>query len=215
MKTRSTVRPHRTRAESKADTRERVLAAAARVFRRDGYHRASLDRVAAEAGYTKGAVYAAFESKASLFLELLARRAASRRADLEQIMESAATSEDFVAGAARQFARSAEADTSWWATVIEFMTSVARDEQLRRRYAVHHDATRASLADAIESWARRTGRRLPMSARRIATLALAVNNGITLEALIAPREVPARTYVDGQLALFRGLIAGPATGDEP
>lgn len=66
-----TARRRLTRPESKARTREALLAAAQRVFAAEGYSRASLDQIAAEAGYTKGAVYAHFSSKEDLFLELL------------------------------------------------------------------------------------------------------------------------------------------------
>jgi hypothetical protein len=36
---------------------------------------------------------------------------------------------------------------------------------------------------------------------------LAMNNGLTLEALLAPREVPAASYADAQAALFLGVFA--------
>src|SRR5947208_10574781 len=57
-----------TRAESAALTRGRLLEAAQRVFFERGFHGASLEAVAEEAGLTKGAVYSRFESKADLFL---------------------------------------------------------------------------------------------------------------------------------------------------
>src|ERR1700675_4137539 len=51
-------------------TREYLLEAAARVFAEHGYHGASLDEVAAVAGFTKGAVYSNFKNKEDLFLAL-------------------------------------------------------------------------------------------------------------------------------------------------
>lgn len=61
-----------TRTESKARTRAAVLDAARQVFAARGYAEASVDAVAAAAGFTKGAVYAHFDSKQALFLEVLA-----------------------------------------------------------------------------------------------------------------------------------------------
>ncbi len=49
-------------------TRTDLLAAAARVFSAKGFEGASVDDVAADAGYTKGAVYSHFGSKRDLFL---------------------------------------------------------------------------------------------------------------------------------------------------
>jgi len=51
-------------------TREHLLAAAAEVFAARGFHGATLDEVAAVAGFTKGAVYSNFKNKEDLFLAL-------------------------------------------------------------------------------------------------------------------------------------------------
>ncbi len=52
-------------------TREYLLQAAAQVFAERGFHAATLDEVAAAAGFTKGAVYSNFKNKEDLFLALL------------------------------------------------------------------------------------------------------------------------------------------------
>lgn len=49
------------------DVRAAILEQAARSFEQDGYARSSLARIAAQAGYTKGAVYSSFEGKPDLF----------------------------------------------------------------------------------------------------------------------------------------------------
>ena len=67
-----TLRTRLTRAESKENTRRLLIDAAERVFMRQGYQRATLDNIAADAGFTKGAVYWHFQSKEDLFIELLA-----------------------------------------------------------------------------------------------------------------------------------------------
>ncbi|HZD71914.1 MAG TPA: helix-turn-helix domain-containing protein, partial [Actinomycetes bacterium] len=48
--------------------------AARRVFARRGYHDASVEEVAEEAGFSKGAVYSNFTSKEDLFVTLLEQR---------------------------------------------------------------------------------------------------------------------------------------------
>lgn len=59
------------RRKARADqTRADLLTAAARVIAAHGYESATVDDIAAEAGYTKGAVYAHFGSKEALFLTL-------------------------------------------------------------------------------------------------------------------------------------------------
>src|SRR5436190_17636833 len=60
-----------TRAESQARTREQLIATAKELFLRDGYSTTSLERVADEAGYSKGAVYSNFRNKDELCLAVL------------------------------------------------------------------------------------------------------------------------------------------------
>jgi AcrR family transcriptional regulator len=59
------------RIESRAQTRERLLSAAWELFRKEGYTTTSVERIAAAAGFSKGAVYSNFESKEAIFLEVL------------------------------------------------------------------------------------------------------------------------------------------------
>ncbi|MCL2788316.1 MAG: TetR/AcrR family transcriptional regulator [Micrococcales bacterium] len=58
------------RAQRSAETREGLLVAAARVITEKGYSAASVEDIAAAAGYTKGAVYTHFATKLDLFAAL-------------------------------------------------------------------------------------------------------------------------------------------------
>lgn len=82
-------KPRLTRSEAKARTRAALLSAARLVFAREGYGGASLDQIAAEVGYTKGAVYTHFDSKEDLFLALLSDGLLSQIALLETLLETA------------------------------------------------------------------------------------------------------------------------------
>lgn len=57
-----------------AATRARIVAAAGRVFRRDGYGAAKIDVIMADAGLTRGGFYAHFRSKAALYEAVIAER---------------------------------------------------------------------------------------------------------------------------------------------
>lgn len=61
----------RTQADRRAQTRSALLAAAARGLSRYGYSNLILERVAAEAGYTRGALYHLFASKEDLALAVV------------------------------------------------------------------------------------------------------------------------------------------------
>src|SRR5258708_12782333 len=58
-------------AERTEATRRKLLAAAERIFARDGFEAARLEDIAAGAGYTRGAFYANFGGKEQIFFPLL------------------------------------------------------------------------------------------------------------------------------------------------
>ena len=58
-------------ADQKEKTRSRIVRAAGKVFRRQGYHAAGVDKVMAEAGLTAGGFYAHFDSKQALLAEAI------------------------------------------------------------------------------------------------------------------------------------------------
>lgn len=64
--------------------RERLLAAAVRVFARAGYAAATLDAIAAEAAVTKGGIYFHFRGKEELFFAALDSVRAAERAAIQQ-----------------------------------------------------------------------------------------------------------------------------------
>ena len=78
--------PRRTRAEIRAATHRALLDAAERCFLDVGYPGATLDAIAAQAGFTKGAVYWHFRSKEALFLNLLAEGMKRNREEADRIL---------------------------------------------------------------------------------------------------------------------------------
>src|SRR5689334_21301772 len=83
------------RAEQTERNRTRVLAAARRAFLARGYHGATLEQIADEAGFSKGVVYSQFRNKADLFLALLEARIAERAAENAGLAEGLAGDEGF------------------------------------------------------------------------------------------------------------------------
>lgn len=61
----------------KQKTRERIVLAARKLWKRDGYDGASVDKVMAEAGLTRGGFYAHFKSKDDLLVEALSETLAA------------------------------------------------------------------------------------------------------------------------------------------
>src|SRR5436305_15217196 len=88
------------RAEGR-EARDELLDAALRVFARRGYRQASVDEIAAEAGYSKGALYWHFPGKHELFVALIDERIDAPARELVDLLGSAPPGRDMSAEAAQ------------------------------------------------------------------------------------------------------------------
>jgi AcrR family transcriptional regulator len=118
----------------RAMTREHLLEAAAVVFARNGYHGASLDEVAAAAGFTKGAVYSNFKSKEDLFLALIDHRLEEQTAAFAaELHAPVAPGDDQLPRIQELIAGSFNRDQG--ALHYEFMAYAARNPEIRAKLA--------------------------------------------------------------------------------
>jgi AcrR family transcriptional regulator len=173
------------RAEQSDRNRAVLFAAARRVFLARGYHAATLEQIADEAGFSKGVVYSRFASKADMFLALLEERIAERAAQNAAAARRLAGSGDF--GALLDLAQQAERATPGWRLLVtEFRTHAARDPELNRRYAAVHARTVDGLAQVLVSISGGDGETLPSPPRQLAELLLAIEAGLALEQTANP-----------------------------
>ncbi|MDQ6779172.1 MAG: TetR/AcrR family transcriptional regulator [Actinomycetota bacterium] len=184
------------RSERSALTRSELLDVAERRFYRDGYHGTTLEAIAAEAGYTKGAVYSTFESKAGLFLTLI-----DAMID-ERLDEIAALFAEHPIGPARvrKLAEKPVEDRAqrWALLAIEFWIHAAREPELLERFAARYRRMRDGLAALASETS------TPLGAESWAIVTLALVNGLALERLIDPAGVP-----DDLLARTQRLLYPP------
>jgi AcrR family transcriptional regulator len=188
--------PRLTRSERTAQTRSDLLAAAERRFYRDGYHGTTLEAIAEEAGYTKGAVYSAFESKAGLFLALLDDLIDQRLEDLRSLFESTPLGRARLQTLARR--RIDERDERWSLLTIEFWIHAAREPEVREQFAVRYRRMRAGIAELASET------ETPLGADAWALVTLALVNGFALERSIDPDGVP-----DDLMAATQRLLYPP------
>src|SRR6478609_4257119 len=94
----------------KDEVRARVLHAAGEVFAERGFAAASLDQVAAAAGFTKGAVYSNFGSKDELFLALMEAEGVRR---VEVVEAALRTTGDLASALAAVGTELSRRDSTW------------------------------------------------------------------------------------------------------
>lgn len=115
-------------------TRAKLLASAREVVAREGYEGATIDRIAEEAGFTKGAFYANFSSKEEIVLELLETHSL---ADVDEIAALLGDEGDplkiidlisgWTAGRSR--------DPNWGLLALEMIRRARRDATFGKRHA--------------------------------------------------------------------------------
>jgi phosphoribosylaminoimidazole-succinocarboxamide synthase len=199
--------PRPTRQERRAETRERLLEAAARVFARDGYAGASVEDVAGEAGFSTGALYSNFDGKEDLFLALLAHtveRVSRRVADA--IAERPTVEERARLGAA-EWMRFLEREPEQVLLFVEFWAYAVRDPDVRGRFAAAYAEPRAATARLIDESARALGLRPTLPAEQLATAVDALADGLALQRLVDPSSVPENLFGDVLSLLLAGASA--------
>lgn len=171
-------------------TRSRLLEAAALVFARRGYHVATLEDVAAEAGHTKGAVYSNFESKEALFLALVDVELAKRVEEIGSVIQAGANSDAIGEEAERQFQRFIRDESHWPLLFYEFFSYGARKDDLRGEFVKRRRQVHSVIADGIDRQADKLGFKLPVPAEQIAVAMEALMNGLAFNRVIDPESVP-------------------------
>jgi AcrR family transcriptional regulator len=205
-----------TRDERKAQTRERLIAQAHQVFLRRGFHVATLEEIAAEAGVTKGAVYSNFEGKADLFMAVLDARTRVRL-DLERVRSSASSMEDSARAHVRAILDD-DPDGRWASALVEAWAASEGDEAFRARLAAVSEDINGKVGELIAEIAARDDLELPYPAVRIAQIGAAVARGLLLQRLHDPRPLSNAEIEEAFVAFARGTArprAGSPRREEP
>jgi AcrR family transcriptional regulator len=196
-----------TRKQQQAHTRSCLLHSATRVLTRRGMHRASIDEIAQDAGFTKGAFYANFKSKEELFLAMLDERFAARLAELDRVMDTDASVEDQAQNAGMDFVRAIQGEQEWGRLFFEFAVHASRDEEFRAEFTTRVRALRHRIATRLEERLEGLDWTPPISTEEAARLTFAMANGVALENLIDPGSVSPELNGTMLTAFFVGLRA--------
>jgi AcrR family transcriptional regulator len=176
------------RQQQREQTYQDLVAAAFTVFCARGYTNATLDEIAATAGYTKGAVYAHFASKDAMFLAVFDRFFAGHLG----------------ANAEQSFLQDVVKNRSWYVAIAEFVG-----------YAIRHEAVRNELAQRYYQLHATILRQLPPSerAQEIGWAIIALSHGMTLLAYILPTLEMGERYDDLLARLMMDSNASLTLGD--
>ena len=191
----------------KEKTRAKILEAAGKVFRRNGYHASGVDRVMEEAGLTAGGFYAHFDSKETLLAEALPL-AAARSGDGHALELGEITGRAWVnAFLDRYLSKSHATDLEQGCTLAALVSEVCRSDdtvkgsfetvltRLGQRVASHLDTDNLDCAES---------RALAIVALCVGGLGLAraVANEATTEKILDSCRQVARLVLEAEIDPF-------------
>jgi AcrR family transcriptional regulator len=197
------------RDEQKALTRRRLIDAAESVFARNGFHGASVEKIAHEAGATTGALYSNFANKEDLFLALFEERIAADVGEYSEIVASGTTLEEQAHGAGDRWMEILRERPNYFPLLIEFWSYAIREPRLRERlggrFAALRSASSRVAAEAAERWG------LSASAagagEHLGLFINALGNGLALEKMVDPDAVPDSLYGELLAITFQAFEA--------
>ena len=208
----STAPPSRmTREQSRANTRERLLASARLAFARSGFHGASVDEIASEAGLSTGALYSNFDGKEDLFLVLMEREIDEHARELAEAVRERPSVSEKATGGARQWMTMIDREPDLLLLFMEFWAYGVRDPEVRPKVAARFAQMREVLTALIADAARELDLELALPAEHLAVAIDAIADGIARQRLADPDAVPDE-LMGTVLSLLLSAATRPAGG---
>lgn len=189
-----------TRDDSREQTTQRLLEAAEKLIAKKGLEAASVENIAAAAGYTRGAFYSNFSSKDDLFIELLRRDHQKATDQMTALRNSGVPVDELQSGARSiysQMYRNNESFMIW----TEARMLAARNTRFRTKLNALMAEKRGQVAEFIRYFYARVGVTPPMPPEDIAMGFMSLAEGVKLYLMSSPAEMTPPT-AEALLTLF-------------
>ena len=202
-----------TRSESQARTRAHLVATARDLFLADGYAATSLEKVADEAGYSKGAVYSNFKNKKELCLEVLGLIHATKGQEIAEALGGGDTMEERLE-AFQAWAEKTLGDVGWTMLEFELIVLSRHDPELRDALTATLGVARDITVTLLKSFTDSLGVVLPVPAEDAAGSILSLGVGLGIQRAIDPT-ISARVVTDNLRVLLSVSQEAPTPGSVP
>ncbi|MDO9620617.1 MAG: TetR/AcrR family transcriptional regulator [Moraxellaceae bacterium] len=194
-----------------ADTRERILLQASRVFARKGYQQAKLDEIAREAGLTKGAIYWHFRNKSDLFCALLEERMQRNTAPLSTELSEALQLKDensrrlALTHVLKATLARFRSDADWPRLCLEFLAQ-SRDAEVAERVRGLYANGRRIAMNVVDAMKVAGLTDAHINSDMLSLFWYALIDGLMLAWIVRPEDFADDAIIDEMVAmLWRGL----------
>ena len=204
-----------TQEQRKAETRQRLLDAAALLFAERGIEAVSIDTVAEAADRTSGAVYAHFGNKEGLLDALLQSLVNETAAVMEAELTVAGDRDEQLGALWRTFVDPPPGPGRGWMLLEhELWLYANRHEPARAHLAARFAEARRLVAESMAAFEAEGNADLPGTPDEVAPLVLAMLVGLEMQHRLDPEAVPEGAAVIG-LRAVTGLRDTPSEPSSP
>jgi AcrR family transcriptional regulator len=190
---------------------ERILSAARRLLAERGHAAVTISEIAREAGVSRGLLHYYFESKEHILAQVVRQNVEQSIEETSGLLREAVSRDELI----RQFLRAyqeAVGRGTGYALYFEAFVQGRVHETVRAELADLFQARRDSLADALRAAEERGHVKLAGEPRGVASLILALGDGVALQYLADP-EMPILEAGQAVMPLISELLGGTATGE--
>ncbi len=180
------------------------------MFEEQGIGGASIEAIAAAAGFTRGAFYSNFKSKDELIIAMLEDHVEQSIRRIHDLLARHKNLADFI-DALKAMDRSQQDPLGRSPLLhMEMILFVARAEKRRPELAKRLRARRKLIADIVETTSKNSGGNPALNPAWVSTIILAMDDGFRLHRLIDPETTPAESFLRAIGDLQRAIGIGSA-----
>lgn len=195
-----------TRRESQEATRERLIEAAAKSFMRHGFDASSVEQIAEEAGFSRGAFYSNFRSKDELFIEVLKMKREETERELDEIVRRESDPTNRL-HAVLDWYVNRNLNRGWMILETEFTLRACRNRAARLRMAAFNRQKVADYTALAATHFKESGSTPVARPEVIAVALFATAKGLAELALLDATDSNSGLYAECRDLVFKHLIA--------
>ncbi|MEI3614072.1 TetR/AcrR family transcriptional regulator [Pseudogracilibacillus sp. SO30301A] len=192
-----------TREESKQQTRKELLEVASEMFAKQGFYSTSVDQIAEEAGYSKGAIYSNFGSKDDLFLSVFKENQKEDLQSLEAIAEEYDSLDEFINMIENNHQYERKENQDWSILKLEFLLYAMRDDSVSKKLAPILEESRSQMTNILKAFYQPDDQKRLVSIDKLAFLLLSLDIGIGIQSYVDEESIPENIFADGLKLLLK------------
>jgi AcrR family transcriptional regulator len=199
--------PPLSRKDSQAQTRARLIEVGREHFLRYGLGGSVAEKIAAEAGYTRGALYANFRNKDELFLAVMQSSVEAEMLNFRSILESDRNVHDRFQ-MMRESVGNLVTNPAWVLLQAEFQAKALRDDTIRVAFLEQQERRRIDGAILLREFASQLGLILSSSPEDVVAVLSSLTEGLALRQAISGQRNPAEAKQLAMLCFDRMVSTG-------